>query len=76
MPSTTSTIYDFAFGGFRYQGLEQHFWQPFEVRYRLKRAGFRRVRLAKVRLTWAQMGSPKDLADLPPPWDWFFQART
>ena len=25
-------LYDFAFGGFRYQGLEQHFWQPFEVR--------------------------------------------
>ncbi len=24
--------YDFALGEFRYQGLEQHFWQPFEVR--------------------------------------------
>ena len=45
-PTTASTrYYDFAFGGFRYQGLEQHFWQPFEVRHRLKQAGFRRVRL-------------------------------
>jgi hypothetical protein len=22
------SLYDFAFGGFRYLGLEQHFWQP------------------------------------------------
>lgn len=67
--------YDFAFGEFRYQGLEQHFWQPFEVRYRLRRAGFRRVRLAKVHLSWKHFGSPKELLDQPPPWDWFFEAE-
>ena len=67
--------YDFAFGGFTYQGLEQHFWQPFEVRYRLKRAGFRRVRMMKVLLSWSQFGpAAQDLTDHPPPWDWFFQA--
>src|SRR5690606_27583874 len=32
--------YDFAFGRFDYQGLKQHFWQPFEVDYRLRKAGF------------------------------------
>jgi SAM-dependent methyltransferase len=67
-------LYDFAFGEFRYQGIEQHFWQPFEVKYRLRRAGFRRVRLQKVRLAWHQFGCARDLGDLPPPWDWFFVA--
>jgi SAM-dependent methyltransferase len=68
-------LYDFAFGQFRYLGLEQHFWQHFEVRYRLRRAGFRRVRLSKVRLSWAQFACGKDLADQLPPWDWFFLAE-
>jgi len=67
--------YDFAFGTFRYQGLEQHFWQPFEVRYRLRRAGFRRIRVAKVHLAWEQFGCRDDFSDQPPPWDWFFQAQ-
>jgi SAM-dependent methyltransferase len=67
--------YDFAFGTFRYKGLEQHFWQPFEVRYRLRRAGFRRVRIAKVHLSWQQFGCARDLGDQPPPWDWFFRAE-
>jgi SAM-dependent methyltransferase len=67
--------YDFAFGEFRYQGIEQHFWQPFEIGYRLRRAGFRGVRLRKVRLAWHQFGCARDLGDLPPPWDWFFVAR-
>jgi SAM-dependent methyltransferase len=72
---TEHELYDFAFGTFRFAGLEQHFWQPFEVRYRLRRAGFRRIRRAKVVLTWQQFGYPRDLTDQPPPWDWFFHAR-
>jgi SAM-dependent methyltransferase len=68
-------LYDFAFGGFRFQGIAQHFWQPFEVRYRLRRAGFRRVRLTKVHLTWSQFAGAPDLKAEPPPWDWFFQAE-
>jgi SAM-dependent methyltransferase len=67
--------YDFAFGTFRYQGLEQHFWQPFEVRYRLRRAGFRRICTAKVHLAWEQFGCAHDLGDQPPPWDWYFHAE-
>src|SRR5262249_26467811 len=68
-------LYDFAFGGFRYKGLEQHFWQPFEVRYRLKRAGFTRVHRAKVPLAWGQLACGAGLASRPPPWDWFFRAE-
>jgi hypothetical protein len=67
-------LYDFAFGEFHYRGLEQHFWQPFEVHYRLRRAGFRRVRLAKVLLSWQQFGCPDKFKDQAPPWDWFFAA--
>jgi SAM-dependent methyltransferase len=68
-------LYDFGFGQFHFQGLEQHFWQPFEVGYRLRRAGFRRVRLSKVLLAWEQFGCGAELKEFPPPWDWFFQAE-
>jgi SAM-dependent methyltransferase len=68
-------LYDFAFGQFRYQGLEQHFWQPFEVRYRLRRAGFHRIHLERVLLSWEQLAWEKDMKQHPPPWDWFFQAE-
>jgi SAM-dependent methyltransferase len=68
-------LYDFAFGQFHYAGLEQHFWQPFEVRYRLRRAGFRHVQLARVLLSWEQLACAEDLKQHPPPWDWFFRAH-
>jgi SAM-dependent methyltransferase len=69
-------LYDLAFGDFRYRGLVQHFWQPFEVAHRLRQAGFRKVRLAKVGLTWEQFGAVgKDLEKYEPPWDWFFRAE-
>ncbi len=68
-------LYDFAFGQFRYEGIEQHFWQPFEVRYRLRRAGFRRVRLARVYLDWEQFACGDDFEEQTPPWDWFFEAE-
>jgi SAM-dependent methyltransferase len=67
--------YDFAFGQFRFAGLEQHFWQPFEIPYRFRQAGFRLKRLRKVRLAWPQFTSDKELQKQPPPWDWFFLAR-
>lgn len=68
-------LYDFAFSEFRFQGLEQHFWQPFEIRYRLRRAGFRDAKLARVWLDWKQFAWSRDLQRNPPPWDWYFEAR-
>ncbi len=68
-------LYDFAVGDFHFRGLEQHFWNPFEVRHRLRQAGFRKVALRKVRLAWQQFGCARELADFAPPWDWFFSAR-
>lgn len=67
--------YDFGFGEFRFQGLVQHFWQPFEIRHRLSRAGFRLRILKKVHLSWKQFACARDLEQHPPPWDWFFLAE-
>ncbi len=68
--------YDFAFGTFKFEGLRQKFWLPFEVEHRLGRAGFRDVRLSKVLYPWeeTQPGSV-ELCNFPPSWDWFFMAR-
>jgi SAM-dependent methyltransferase len=68
-------MYDFAFDEFKLRGIRQHFWQPFEVRWRLRKAGFQRIRIAKVRLAWRQFACAADLSEQPPPWDWYFEAR-
>lgn len=68
-------LYDFAFGQFRFKGLEQHFWQPFEIRYRLERAGFRDIRMSQLPLSWDQFACAEDLRQHLPPWDWFVQAE-
>jgi len=67
--------YDFAFGQFRYRGLEQHFWQPFEVAHRFRRSGFHLKRLKKVHLSWRQFAGGDELTEHAPPWDWFFLAK-
>ena len=67
--------YDFAFGQFRFRGLEQHFWQPFEVAYRFQRTGFTLKRLKKIHLSWKDFAGGKDLQEYAPPWDWFFLAK-
>jgi SAM-dependent methyltransferase len=67
--------YDFAFGEFHTEGLRQKFWQPFELEYRLNKAGFASTTLAKVLYPWDEsvVGS-QTLAPLPRNWDWFFQS--
>ncbi len=68
--------YEFAFGRFMFQGLRQKFWQPFEVRYRLKKAGFRDVELDQVLYPWSEcLDVGDDFDDHPPSWDWSFTAR-
>ncbi len=66
--------YDFAFGQFRYEGLHQHFWQPFEAKYRFEKAGFHLKKLKKISLSWSQFACAKELKKYPAPWDWFFLA--
>ncbi len=68
--------YDFAFGRFRFQGLHQKFWQPFEIEHRFAKAGFTEIRLGKVLYPWDDsLAGSDELKDLPRSWDWFFQAR-
>lgn len=68
-------LFEPAFGEFRYRGLVQHFWQPFEIDYRLTQAGFETPELIKVHLTWDQFAEGKELQEFIPPWDWFFSTR-
>lgn len=69
-------FYDFAFGRFCFQGLRQKFWHPFEVEYRLRKAGFTHVELGQVLYPWDEsiIGGVQ-FADQPRSWDWFFRAR-
>ena len=69
--------YDFAFGRFRFQGLRQKFWQPFEVEHRLTKAGFTSTTLGKVLYPWDEnLAGGDDSGRLSPSWDWFFRARS
>lgn len=68
--------YNFAFGRFLFQGLRQKFWEPFEVRYRLARAGFAEIELGQVLYPWDDdIPGGSAFADQPRSWDWTFQAR-
>mgnify|MGYP002623751716 CR=1 FL=1 len=68
------SLYRLDFGEFRYRGLIQHFWQPFEIVHRLTLSGFAAIQLEKVHLTWDQFPQGWTLDQFPPPWDWFFRA--
>jgi len=67
--------YEFAFGRFQFLGLRQKFWQPFEVRHRMTKAGFPSVKLEQVLYPWDEnMAGGAEFADYPKSWDWFFAA--
>jgi SAM-dependent methyltransferase len=67
--------YDFAFGQFLFRGIEQHFWMPFELRYRFRRAGFIKLQLRKLHLSWTHFAKGQEFKKYPAPWDWCFFAR-
>jgi SAM-dependent methyltransferase len=68
--------YEFAFGRFNFQGLHQKFWQPFELRHRLAKAGFTSVTLDQLLYPWDEsLAGGADFADHPKSWDWAFVAR-
>ncbi len=70
------SCYDFAFGRFAFQGLRQKFWQPFEVEYRLRKAGFGSITLDRVLYPWDEsIIGGMQFADQPRSWDWYFHAR-
>ena len=64
-------LYEFAFGRFRFMGLRQKFWQPFEIRHRMAKAGFSSVALGQVLYPWDDsLAGGADFADHPRSWDW------
>jgi SAM-dependent methyltransferase len=68
--------YNFAFGRFRFRGLRQKFWQPFEIIHRARKAGFAHVELGQVLYPWDEnIVGGAEFADHPRSWDWFFVAR-
>jgi SAM-dependent methyltransferase len=68
--------YEFAFGRFQFHGLRQKFWQPFEVRHRLAKAGFASVELGHVLYPWDEdLPCGAEMTDHPRSWDWAFRAR-
>jgi len=68
--------YDFAFGRFAYRGVRQKFWQPFELRHRLAKAGFASVGLDQLLYPWDEsLADGPDFAEFPRSWDWVFTAR-
>ena len=70
------TLFDFDFGRFSYNEIRQKFWQPFEIEYRLKKAGFGSIRLEKLLYPWDEdIAGGVEFADEPPSWDWTFAAR-
>lgn len=67
--------FDFDFGRFRFQGLRQKFWNSYELEYRLRKAGFRRISLAKLLYPWDDdMAGGAAFSDQEPSWDWTFSA--
>jgi SAM-dependent methyltransferase len=69
-------MFEFAFGRFRYEGLRQKFWQPFEVEHRLRKAGFEGIRLEKLLYPWDDdIAGGAAYAEHPPSWDWAFSAH-
>jgi SAM-dependent methyltransferase len=70
------TYYDFAFGRFEFRGLRQKFWQPFELKHRMTRAGFTSVELDQVLYPWDEnLAGFEQLSGHPRSWDWSFVAR-
>ena len=68
--------YEFPFGRFNFKGLWQKFWQPFEIRHHLAKAGFTNVELEQVLYPWDDtITGGLAFADYPRSWDWFFRAE-
>lgn len=68
--------FDFISGIYDDDGLRQKFYYEFELKYRLKKAGFKNLRLKKVLYPWGEdMGSFEGFLHQPRVWDWFIEAR-
>lgn len=68
-------LYDFSFGKFEFGAIRQKFWQPDELAFRLRKAGFASVALVKLEYPWDEsLAGYKILKNHPKTWDWTFKA--
>jgi len=68
-------LYDFAFGKFEFGAIRQKFWQPDELAFRLRKAGFDSIELVKLNYPWDEsLAGYKILKNHPKTWDWTFKA--
>ncbi|MBN2142531.1 class I SAM-dependent methyltransferase [Candidatus Woesearchaeota archaeon] len=71
--------YDFCYGLMDFDGKQKHFYE-FELRHRLKKAGFKSIRIGKLSYPW-QLSESKAVARkfrgnlYGEPWDWTVVAR-
>lgn len=67
--------FDFVHGTYREAGAAQKFFYDFELQHRLRRAGFRRIRLGRVTYPWNDaLGGYEKFPGEPPMWDWLVRA--
>jgi hypothetical protein len=72
-----SEEHDFVTGTINYDGDREKAFYRFEVKHRLKKAGFRNLKLSKVLYSWNKW-SQAGQAYFPsadPPWDWYISCR-
>lgn len=68
--------FDFISGIYDDDGQRQKFFYAFEIKHRLKKAGFKNIRIKKVLYPWdGQIGSFEPFDDQPRLWDWFITAK-
>lgn len=68
--------FDFISGIYDDDGLRQKFYYEFELKHRLKKAGFKNLHIKKVLYPWGEdMGSFDEFSREPRVWDWFITAE-
>ncbi|MBI3804602.1 MAG: class I SAM-dependent methyltransferase [Nitrospirae bacterium] len=68
--------FDFISGIYDDHGLKQKFFYEFEIKHRLKKSGFKNIRIKKVLYPWGgQIGGFEHFHDQPRLWDWFITAK-
>ncbi len=71
-----SKDYDFLLGFINEDGNRQKHFYEFEIEYRLRKAGFKKIRISKLYYSWDAFGNPDAFfPDEKPIWDWLVVAR-
>lgn len=68
--------YDFMLGFVSDEGKKQKHFYEFEIEYRLRKAGFKKIKISKIYYSWDALGNPDAYFPTEKPiWDWLVVAR-